>query len=150
MTAPATLPGAVFLRRCYLLLLVGGLAAGGAFVLFAGIGEYADPFASVPLFLLWIEAPFLLLALNVYLMNRFLFPEGHDRIFFRGVLLFLGSGLLVYGRALSLPAGQIMDRNLVFLSGPFYHFAVAAAVMVGFMARGLILALGDKDRRPGG
>lgn len=146
MTAPASLPGAVFLRRSYLLLLLGGVAAGGAFVLFAGIEEYVAPLTRVPLFVLWIEAPFLLLAFNVYLVNRFLMPAGNGPVFIRGTLLFLGSGLLIYGRALSLPAGQVMDRNLIFLSGPFYHFAVAAAVMVGFMARGLYLALGGKDR----
>jgi hypothetical protein len=110
------------------------------------VEEYVDPLTRVPLFVLWIESPFLLLAFNVYLVNRFLMPAGNGRIFFRGTLLFLGSGLLIYGRALSLPAGQVMDRNLIFLSGPFYHFAVAAAVMVGFMSRGLRLALGEKGR----
>ena len=89
------------------------------------------------------------MALNIYVTHRFIFREGDGYLFMKGVLLFLGSGALIYGRALSLPQGQVMDRNLIFLAGPFYHFAAAAVVTAGFMARSLYLAAGAGKRSSG-
>ena len=136
------------MHRSYLLLLLGGIVAGGAFVFVSGAAKHMDPFSGVLLFLLWVESPFLLLAFNVFLVRRYLLPLSDGRLFHRGILLFLGSGVLIYGRAFSHLSEHAMDRTLVFLWGPFYHFAVVAAVTVGFMVRGLQAALRGKTGRP--
>jgi hypothetical protein len=105
-----------------------------------------DPYPGALLFVLWIESPFLLLAFNIFLARRYLLPLSDGRLFHRGTLLFLGSGVLIYGQAFALLPEHAMDRTLVFLRGPFYHFVVVAAITAGFMVRGLLAALGGKTR----
>jgi len=138
------------LLLAYILLGSGALALAALFAARSRIWEFIDPFPRVIIFLLWMSAPFLLLALNTFALNRWIFRGRNGKMFLSGTLLFLGSGVLIYSRALALPPDEVMEVNLLFLMGPLPHFAAVILVTAGYLVRGARIAMAGyrEDSRP--
>ncbi len=132
----------------YVLLLGGSLGVIALFAARSRIWEFIDPFPRVLFFLLWLVSPFALLALNTFAINRWILKGPGGRMFLSGTLLFIGSGALIYSRALALPAEEVMEVNLVFLMGPLPHFAAAILVTAGYLVQGARLILKGSKAGP--
>ena len=133
------------LRASYGILTLQALALVVLFALFARAWEFMDPFPRVFLFLLWIVAPVLLMALNTWVAGTFLPRGGNSWTFRGGALCFLASGAVIYSPLFLGGSEGQMDSNLVFLFGPFYHFLAATVVTAGYIGKSIFLFLG-----PGG
>ena len=133
----------------YALLGAGALGAIGLFAARSRIWEFIDPFPRLLFFLLWLLAPFALLAFNTFAIDRWILGGRGGRAFLSGTLLFLGSGALIYSRALAVPEEEVMEISLVFLMGPLPHFAAAILVTAGYLVHGARLILGGRKRSGG-
>jgi len=131
----------------YGILMFVAIALVTLFALFSRLWEFIEPFPRVPLFVLWLVAPVLLMALNTWVVGHFLLPGESGWMFRGGALLFLASGAVIYSKLFFTGKGGQMDVNLVFLFGPFYHFFAVAAVAVGYLSRSLQILLERKKDR---
>jgi hypothetical protein len=131
----------------YGILMFAAIALVTLFALFSRLWEFIEPFPRVPLFLLWLVAPVLLMALNTWVVGHFLLPGESGWMFRGGALFFLASGAVIYSNLFFPDKGGQMDVNLVFLFGPFYHFFAVAAVTVGYLSRSLQILLERKKDR---
>lgn len=123
------------------LLLAGAAVTVGGFIFNTGPAAFAELLPRVSGLLLWLVLPYLFLALNTFIVHRFLAGACGGTMFLKGSLTFLASGALIYGRAFLPAAESAMDAHLVFIFGPLYHFAAGALVIVGYLGRGFWLAV---------
>ncbi len=131
------------------LLAAGAAATVAAFILRTGADAFAGLLPRIAGLLLWLLLPYLLLAVNTFVVHRFLPPARKGKTLVAGSLTFLASGILIYGRAFLAASGSAMDAHLVFIFGPLYHFVAAALVTVGYLAGGFWAAVNRREGRPG-
>ena len=128
----------------YALLFIGAATAAALFARALSAGEGETPVTRIVWLYLWILAPYALVAMNIFVLKRFVAKSGIDGTLLGGAVVFVAMGAFVYGRVLLVPSGQQMESYFVFIFGPRLHFGVAVLVTIVYFVRGFFQLMSKK------